>query len=123
MALGVITEFVYSILHSPKTCNIEYGQWLAMLLVKSKMGRGWHWGWCGSWCFKEKRIFNSTWSDIMEYRMWAVVGIAVGKIGNEELLALGLVWLLVSQQSSYIRFCIVLKRVILNMDSGWHCRW
>jgi hypothetical protein len=26
-------------------CNIEYGQWLALQLVKSEMGRGWHWGW------------------------------------------------------------------------------
>ncbi len=45
MALGVITEFVYSILHGPKSCNVEYGQWLALQLVKLDMGRGWHGGW------------------------------------------------------------------------------
>jgi hypothetical protein len=46
-------------------CNIEYGQWLALHLVKSEMGTGWHWGWCGSWCHNEIRIFDSTWSEIM----------------------------------------------------------
>ena len=72
-------------------CYIEYGQWLALPLVKSKMGRGWHWGWCGSWCHNKKRLFDSTWSEIMEDRMWAVVGIAVGKIGNGQRMACWLV--------------------------------
>ena len=53
-AAGGITELVYSILHGPKSCNIEYGQWLALELVKSDMSRGWHggWWWCGCWCHK-----------------------------------------------------------------------
>ena len=38
MAVGVITEFIYLILHGPKSCNIEYGLCLALLLVKSDMG-------------------------------------------------------------------------------------
>jgi len=36
---------VYSILHGLKSCNVEYGQWLALQLEKSDMGRGWN----GSW--------------------------------------------------------------------------
>jgi hypothetical protein len=40
VALGVITKYVYSILHGPKSCNFENGQWLALQLVKSEMGRG-----------------------------------------------------------------------------------
>ena len=40
---------------------------------------------------QQKRIFDSTWSEIMEYRMWAVVGIAVGKIGNGQRMACWLV--------------------------------
>ncbi len=43
--LGFITELVYSILHGPKSCNIKYGQWLALQVVKSNMDRGWHGGW------------------------------------------------------------------------------
>ncbi len=64
-ALGVTTKNVYLILHGPKSWNIEYGQWLALQLVKSEMNRGWHWGWCGSWCHNEIYIFDSTWSEIM----------------------------------------------------------
>ena len=45
VTLGVITKHVYSILHGPKSCNIEYSQWLALQLVKSEMDRGWHGGW------------------------------------------------------------------------------
>ena len=96
VALGVIMKNIYSILHGQKSCNIEYGQWLALELVKPEMKRGWHWGWCGSWCHNKKRIFDSTWSEIMYYRIWTVVGIAVGKFGYGQRLALGLVWLLVS---------------------------
>ena len=44
VAVGVITELVYSILHGQKSCNIEYGQWLALQLVKLEIDRGWHWG-------------------------------------------------------------------------------
>jgi len=44
VAVGVITEFVYSILHGPKSCYIEYRQWLALQLMPSNMGRGWHGG-------------------------------------------------------------------------------
>ena len=44
-ALGVIMNIVYSILHGQKSCNIEYGHWLALQLVKSEMGRVWHGGW------------------------------------------------------------------------------
>jgi len=42
---GVITKNVYSILHGPKSCNIEYRQWLALQLVKTEINRGWHGGW------------------------------------------------------------------------------
>jgi hypothetical protein len=45
VAVGVITEIVYSILHGLKSCNIEYGQWLALQLAKLDMGRGLHGGW------------------------------------------------------------------------------
>ncbi len=45
VAVGVITEFVYLILHGPKSCNIKYEQWLALQLVNSEIGRGWHGGW------------------------------------------------------------------------------
>ena len=38
VAFGVINKFVYSILHGLKSCNIEYGQWLALHLVKTEMG-------------------------------------------------------------------------------------
>jgi hypothetical protein len=37
--------FLYSILHGPTSCNIEYGQWLAVYVVKLDMDRGWHGGW------------------------------------------------------------------------------
>ena len=52
VAFGVITKFIYSILHGLKSCNIEYGQWLALQLVKTEMGWGWHidWWWGGCWC-------------------------------------------------------------------------
>jgi hypothetical protein len=66
-------------------CYIEYGQWLALPLVKSKMGRGWHWGWCGSWCHNKKRIFDSTWSEIMEAAgsaEWMPVLMRTGEIGE-----------------------------------------
>jgi hypothetical protein len=38
VAVDVITEFIYSILHGPKSCNIKHRQWLALELVKSDMG-------------------------------------------------------------------------------------
>ncbi len=38
VAVGVITEFICLILHGPKSCKIEYRQWLALQLVKSDMG-------------------------------------------------------------------------------------
>ena len=67
------------------------------------MGRGWHSGWCGSWCHNGDRIFDSACSEIMKYRIWAVVGIAVGKIGYGQRLAWWLVmrWLLMPKMSSY----------------------
>ncbi len=37
VAVGVKTEFIYSILLGPKSCNIEYRQWLALQLVKLDM--------------------------------------------------------------------------------------
>ena len=37
----------YSILYDFGPRRIEQGQWLALQLVKSDMGRGWHSGWCG----------------------------------------------------------------------------
>ena len=40
--LGVIMKYIYSIIHGPKSCNFEYGQWLALQLVKSEWGTGWH---------------------------------------------------------------------------------
>ena len=40
-----VGKTLYSILHGPKICNFEYGQWLALQLVKSEWGTGWHWGW------------------------------------------------------------------------------
>ena len=84
MALGVITEFVYSILHSPKTCNIEYGQWLAMPLVKSKMGRGWHWGWCGS-CCHNKNVYSilhgqKSWN--IECGQWLALPLVKSEMGR-----------------------------------------
>ena len=45
MAFDVIKEFVYSILHGLKSCNVKYGQWLALQLEKSDMGGGWNGGW------------------------------------------------------------------------------
>jgi hypothetical protein len=44
-----VGKTLYSILHGPKSCNFEYGQWLALQVVKSEMGV----------------IFDSTWSEIM----------------------------------------------------------
>jgi hypothetical protein len=44
-----VGKTLYSILHGPKSCNFEYGQRLALKLVKSEMGV----------------IFDSTWSEII----------------------------------------------------------
>ena len=38
VALGVITKYVYSILHGPKSCNIEYGQSVGIAVGKIRNG-------------------------------------------------------------------------------------
>jgi hypothetical protein len=44
----VISNILTLLCHQqPGPCRIEYGQWSALQLVKSDMGRGWHSGWCG----------------------------------------------------------------------------
>ena len=36
VAVGAITEFIYSILHGTKSCKIKYYQWWALQLKKLK---------------------------------------------------------------------------------------
>ena len=46
-ALGVTTKNIYLILHGPKSCNIEYGQWFGIAVGEIVNGQrialGWVW--------------------------------------------------------------------------------
>ena len=66
MALGVITKYVYSILHGPKSCNFRI--WAVVGIAVGKIGNGQRVQVRIPVLNREKGsevIFDSTWSEIM----------------------------------------------------------